>query len=83
MTQASNGRVTASVARGRTDRRPSAVCAVATSPIVEDNDQALTWLRDHVRPGDVVLLKASRAAALETVGEALVADHDVLKESRP
>jgi UDP-N-acetylmuramoyl-tripeptide--D-alanyl-D-alanine ligase len=53
------------------------------SVFVEDNDQALAWLRDHVRPGDVVLLKASRAAALETVGEALVADHDVLKESRP
>ncbi len=44
------------------------------SVFVEDNDQALAWLREHVRPGDVVLFKASRAAALETVAEALLAD---------
>ena len=46
------------------------------SVFVEDNDQALAWLREHVRPGDVVLFKASRAAALETVAEALLADKD-------
>ncbi len=44
------------------------------SVFVPDNDQALAWLREHLRPGDVVLLKASRAAALETVAEALLAD---------
>jgi UDP-N-acetylmuramoyl-tripeptide--D-alanyl-D-alanine ligase len=55
----------------------------AESVFVEDNDRALAWLRDHVRPGDVVLLKASRAAALETVAEALVADHDAPKEAGP
>jgi UDP-N-acetylmuramoyl-tripeptide--D-alanyl-D-alanine ligase len=44
------------------------------SVFVEDNEQALDWLRDHVVPGDVVLFKASRAAALETVAEALLAD---------
>ena len=44
------------------------------SVFVEDNAHALAWLREHVAPGDVVLLKASRAAALETVAEALLAD---------
>ncbi|HEX6249673.1 MAG TPA: UDP-N-acetylmuramoyl-tripeptide--D-alanyl-D-alanine ligase [Nocardioidaceae bacterium] len=46
------------------------------SVFVEDNDAALAWLRGHVRPGDVVLFKASRAAALETVAEALLADDE-------
>ena len=44
------------------------------SVFVEDNTAALAWLRANLRPGDVVLLKASRAAGLETVAEALVAD---------
>jgi UDP-N-acetylmuramoyl-tripeptide--D-alanyl-D-alanine ligase len=44
------------------------------SVFVEDRAQAVAWLRDHVRPGDVVLLKASRGAALETVADALLAD---------
>jgi UDP-N-acetylmuramoyl-tripeptide--D-alanyl-D-alanine ligase len=44
------------------------------SVFVPDNDQALAWLREHLGPGDVVLLKASRAAALEVVAEALLAD---------
>jgi UDP-N-acetylmuramoyl-tripeptide--D-alanyl-D-alanine ligase len=34
------------------------------STFVEDNDQALAWLRENLGPDDVVLLKASRAAAL-------------------
>ena len=46
------------------------------SVFVADNDEALAWLREHLTPGDVVLLKASRAAALETVAEALLADND-------
>ena len=46
------------------------------SVFVADNDEALAWLREHLKPGDVVLLKASRAAALETVAEALLADND-------
>jgi UDP-N-acetylmuramoyl-tripeptide--D-alanyl-D-alanine ligase len=46
------------------------------SVFVADNDDALAWLREHLTPGDVVLLKASRAAALETVAEALLADYD-------
>jgi UDP-N-acetylmuramoyl-tripeptide--D-alanyl-D-alanine ligase len=44
------------------------------SVFVEDNDEALSWLRANLEPGDVVLLKASRAAELEHVAEALVAD---------
>ncbi|HLN77369.1 MAG TPA: UDP-N-acetylmuramoyl-tripeptide--D-alanyl-D-alanine ligase [Nocardioidaceae bacterium] len=46
------------------------------SVFVADNDEALAWLRAHVSPGDVVLFKASRAAALETVAEALLADDE-------
>ena len=45
------------------------------SVFVEDNEQAVAWLREYLAPGDVVLLKASRAAALETVAEALLEDH--------
>ena len=44
------------------------------SVFVEDNAQALAWLRQNLSSGDVVLLKASRASALETVAEALVDD---------
>jgi len=44
------------------------------SVFVEDNDQALAWLRQNLTPGDVVLLKASRAAELELVAAALVDD---------
>jgi UDP-N-acetylmuramoyl-tripeptide--D-alanyl-D-alanine ligase len=42
------------------------------SVFVPDKDEAVTWLRQHLRPGDVVLVKASRAAALEEVATALV-----------
>ncbi|MGZ5417917.1 MAG: UDP-N-acetylmuramoyl-tripeptide--D-alanyl-D-alanine ligase [Nocardioides sp.] len=42
------------------------------SVFVPDKDEAVTWLRQHLRPGDVVLVKASRAAALEEVAAALV-----------
>ena len=42
------------------------------SVFVADNDEAVAWLREHLHPGDVVLVKASRAAALERVAEALL-----------
>jgi UDP-N-acetylmuramoyl-tripeptide--D-alanyl-D-alanine ligase len=45
--------------------------AAATAP--EDKDAALAVLRAELAPGDVVLVKASRGLALETVAEALVA----------
>jgi len=44
------------------------------SAFVADNAEAEAWLREHVEPGDVVLLKASRGAALETVADALLDD---------
>jgi UDP-N-acetylmuramoyl-tripeptide--D-alanyl-D-alanine ligase len=41
--------------------------------LVEDNDEAVSWLEEHLRPSDVVLVKASRGARLDTVAEALLA----------
>jgi UDP-N-acetylmuramoyl-tripeptide--D-alanyl-D-alanine ligase len=43
---------------------------------VEDADAALALLRAELRPGDVVLVKASRAAALERVALALTPDEE-------
>ncbi len=43
------------------------------SVAVEDVDEALDWLRGYLRPGDVVLVKASRAVGLERVAEGLLA----------
>jgi UDP-N-acetylmuramoyl-tripeptide--D-alanyl-D-alanine ligase len=40
---------------------------------VPDGTAALTALGDRLRPGDVVLVKASRAAGLQTVAQALAA----------
>lgn len=44
------------------------------SVFVEDVPGAIGWLEEHLRPGDVVLVKASRGAALERVADALLAD---------
>lgn len=41
------------------------------SIFVETNDEAVAWLREHVRPGDAVLFKASNGARLYEVAEAL------------
>ncbi|MGN6334045.1 MAG: UDP-N-acetylmuramoyl-tripeptide--D-alanyl-D-alanine ligase [Motilibacteraceae bacterium] len=41
---------------------------------VPDADAALALLREELAPGDVVLVKASRAAGLEKVAEALISD---------
>ena len=46
------------------------------SVFVADNDAAIAWLRDFLAPGDVVLVKASRAAALEKVAEALLEEDE-------
>ena len=46
------------------------------SVFVDDNDAALAWLREHLGAGDVVLLKASRAAALERVADALLEEEN-------
>jgi UDP-N-acetylmuramoyl-tripeptide--D-alanyl-D-alanine ligase len=40
---------------------------------VDDVEQAVALLRDELRPGDVVLVKASRSAGLERVASALLA----------
>jgi UDP-N-acetylmuramoyl-tripeptide--D-alanyl-D-alanine ligase len=40
----------------------------------EGHDDALTWLRQNAGPDDVVLVKASRGAALERVAEQLLGD---------
>jgi UDP-N-acetylmuramoyl-tripeptide--D-alanyl-D-alanine ligase len=42
------------------------------SVFVPGNDEAIAWLRTNLQPGDVVLVKASRAAALEQVAEAML-----------
>ncbi|MGZ4503439.1 MAG: UDP-N-acetylmuramoyl-tripeptide--D-alanyl-D-alanine ligase [Nocardioidaceae bacterium] len=44
------------------------------SVFVPDRDAAVAWLRDNLESGDVVLFKASRAAELERVAEAVLAD---------
>jgi UDP-N-acetylmuramoyl-tripeptide--D-alanyl-D-alanine ligase len=41
---------------------------------VAETDEAIALLRDELRAGDVVLVKASRAASLERVAAALVDD---------
>ncbi len=40
---------------------------------VSDVEAATQWLSEHVRPGDVVLVKASRGARLDRVADALLA----------
>ncbi|HEY9565223.1 MAG TPA: UDP-N-acetylmuramoyl-tripeptide--D-alanyl-D-alanine ligase [Nocardioides sp.] len=62
------GEAAAAMATGAeqvTDRRGTAVC-------VADRDAALAWLRENIRAGDVVLVKASRGAALELVADGLI-----------
>ena len=44
------------------------------SVFVADNDAAAAWLHEHLGPGDVVLFKASNAAQLGRVAEAVLAD---------
>jgi UDP-N-acetylmuramoyl-tripeptide--D-alanyl-D-alanine ligase len=46
------------------------------SVAVPDADAAIAFLRGALRPGDVVLVKASRAAGLERVAAALMAEDD-------
>jgi UDP-N-acetylmuramoyl-tripeptide--D-alanyl-D-alanine ligase len=45
--------------------------AGAGAVALADNDAAVDWLREHLTSGDVVLLKASRAAYLDEVAAAL------------
>lgn len=41
------------------------------SVFVEDIDEGLVWLRGYLRAGDIVLVKASRAAHLESLAQSL------------
>nr|CAG15001.1 MurF-like protein [Actinoplanes teichomyceticus] len=51
--------------------RPLAVGAGERAVAVADNGAAVDWLRGHLAPGDVVLVKASRGARLDEVAAAL------------
>jgi UDP-N-acetylmuramoyl-tripeptide--D-alanyl-D-alanine ligase len=51
--------------------RPLAAGAGARGVALADNDAAIDWLRDHLGPGDVVLIKASRGAHIDEVAAAL------------
>ena len=51
--------------------RPVAAGAGARGVALADNDAAIDWLRDHLAPGDVVLIKASRGAHIDEVAAAL------------
>jgi len=44
---------------------------------VPDREAAVTAITERLRPGDVVLVKASRAAGLQTVAMALAAQEAV------
>jgi UDP-N-acetylmuramoyl-tripeptide--D-alanyl-D-alanine ligase len=48
---------------------------------VPDGPAALAALRNRLAPGDVVLVKASRAAALESVAAELLSQHQPVKET--
>jgi UDP-N-acetylmuramoyl-tripeptide--D-alanyl-D-alanine ligase len=48
---------------------------------VTDLDAATAWLAEHLRPGDVVLVKASRGARLDRVAEALLTAPDTARGS--
>jgi UDP-N-acetylmuramoyl-tripeptide--D-alanyl-D-alanine ligase len=63
--------VAALAGRDEEHRRPD---ARQEDPVhVTDRDAATAWLQENVRPGDVVLVKASRGARLDLVAEALLA----------
>jgi UDP-N-acetylmuramoyl-tripeptide--D-alanyl-D-alanine ligase len=51
--------------------RPIADGAGERAVLLADNDTAVSWLRDHLAAGDVVLVKASREARLDEVAAAL------------
>jgi UDP-N-acetylmuramoyl-tripeptide--D-alanyl-D-alanine ligase len=46
------------------------------SVLVPDVDTAVTLLRDELRPGDVVLVKASNSAGLWRVADAILGEYD-------
>ena len=61
-------------ARGIADGARGADGWTGALVVTAGRDEALTWLRNNVLPGDVVLVKASRGVALEHVADGLLAD---------
>jgi len=59
-------------ARAMVDGAANITSWSGTAVFVEDRAAALAWLRENVVAGDVVLVKASRGAALELVAEGLL-----------
>jgi UDP-N-acetylmuramoyl-tripeptide--D-alanyl-D-alanine ligase len=58
--------------------------AATAATAAEDKDEALVVLRTELRPGDVVLVKASRGLTLDTVAEALLTpDADLDRPEHP
>ena len=56
--------------------------AAAAPDWVPDTDAATRLLRDELRAGDVVLVKASRSAGLERVALALINEHTAINEHK-
>jgi UDP-N-acetylmuramoyl-tripeptide--D-alanyl-D-alanine ligase len=52
------------------------------SVFVPDSGAALSWLREHLVPGDVVLFKSSKAAQVRQVADAVLADVPKEENSR-
>lgn len=53
------------------------------SMLVPDRESAIEVLRDELRPGDLVLVKASQSGALWTVADALLADASTTPAANP
>ncbi|GAB2988931.1 UDP-N-acetylmuramoyl-tripeptide--D-alanyl-D-alanine ligase [Nocardioides montaniterrae] len=68
------------IAAGAREHVNPATIEVTTVPGRED---AVAWLRQNAGPGDVVLVKASRGAALEQIAEQLLADQTDQSEEHP
>ncbi|MDD9349221.1 UDP-N-acetylmuramoyl-tripeptide--D-alanyl-D-alanine ligase [Mumia sp.] len=62
------------------------LAAGAPSVAVDDVNDAVAWLRTYAGPGDIVLVKASRASGLERVADALLsppAQHERVAGTEP
>ncbi len=55
----------------------AAAAAAGESILTAGRDEALAWVRENVAAGDVVLVKASRGAALERIADGLLTEGEV------